>query len=358
MILDSPLVKSAVKKEEKTIGCNACSHRCMIADGQTGVCGIRANENGKLNLMVYEKPCAIWIDPIEKKPLYHFLPGSKSFSIGTFGCNFGCDFCQNSDISQAPREARQRDPKRWREYFEHLLNEQQTLTVKNAVENAIMNKCKSVSYTYNEPTIFTEYALDIMKEAEKRKSNLKHVYVTNGYETEECWKLLKGRLDAANIDLKAFTDEFYRKICKATLEPVLNSIKTAKKMGIWIEITTLLIPDKNDDDAELRQAAEFLAGIDREMPWHITSFHPDYKMLDSRPTPPESLIKAREIGLDAGLKHIYLGNLQDTYSNYETTICPKCGKHAVTRERFGVTENNIIDGKCRFCKNKIKGIWK
>ena len=353
MILDSPLVK----KEGKILRCNACNHRCMITEGHAGICGIRSNDNGKFNLSVYGRPCAIWIDPIEKKPLYHFLPGSKSFSIGTFGCNFGCDFCQNSDISQAPKEARQRDPKRWREYFEKMLENLQELPPKGAVETALANKCKSISYTYNEPTIFTEYAMDIMDEAKKRKSNLKHVYVTNGYETDECWDLLKGKLDAANIDLKSFNDTFYRNVCKATLEPVLNSIKFAKKTGMWVEVTTLLIPDKNDNPDELRQAAEFLAGIDKEMPWHITSFHPEYKMLDTKATPPESMIKAREIGLDAGLKHIYLGNLQGTYSNYETTICPKCKKTAINREGFSLIENNIIDGKCRFCKYKIKGIW-
>jgi pyruvate formate lyase activating enzyme len=345
------------KRKNNVLKCCACSHRCTIADGQTGICGVRANDNGEFNLLVYGKPCAVAIDPIEKKPLFHFLPGSTSFSLGTFGCNFACEFCQNWDMSQAPREAMARDPKVWREYFERLIDTQHTLTPEEAVRIAIAEKCKSVSYTYNEPTIFTEYALDIMKEAEKRKSGLKHVYVTNGYESEECWKLLKGKLDAANIDLKAFNDKFYRKTCKSSLEPVLQSIKTAKQLGIWIEVTTLLIAGGNDSPEELKAEAEWLAAIDREMPWHVTAFHPEYKMLDKPPTPPESLLKAREIGIDAGLKHVYTGNVPLAYADYESTKCPKCKKTIVKRSGISLSENNIIDGKCRFCKNKIKGVW-
>jgi len=265
--------------------------------------------------------------------------------------------CQNWDISQAPHEARQRDPKGWRGYFEKLVeNNKITLPPEKVVEEALRTGCKSISYTYNEPTIFTEYALDIMDAA--KGTGLKHVYVTNGYETPECWKALKGKLDAANIDLKAFNQNFYGKLCKATMEPVKESIKLAKKAGIWVEVTTLIVPGENDKLDELQAEAEFLASIDKDMPWHVTAFHPDYKMLDKEATGPEILIKAREIGKEAGIKHVYVGNVPFSYSAYETTTCPKCGKPIIIRVGFSVTENNLIDGKCRFCKEKIKGVWK
>ena len=354
MIIESTLVK----KEAGALHCSACNHRCLISNGQAGVCGVRTNDNCNFNLLVHSKPCAVWVDPVEKKPLFHFLPGSKSFSIGTFGCNLSCLFCQNWDISQAPREARKNDPSKWRLYFEKLLEGQRTLTPEAAIKTALASACSSISYTYNEPTIFTEYALDIMEEAKKANCTLKHVYVTNGYETEECWNALNGRLDAANIDLKAFNDKFYRNICGASIEPVLQSIKTAKKLGIWVEVTTLLIPGENDSLEELKAEAEWLASVDKEMPWHVTAFHPDYKMLDKLPTPPESLLKAREIGCEAGLKFVYVGNLPVEYADYENTKCPKCRKVLIKRDGFSVSENNILSGKCRFCKTKINGVWK
>jgi pyruvate formate lyase activating enzyme len=344
-----------VNKHEKYIECYACNHRCRIVDGQVGICGVRANEGGKFRLVVYGRPCAVWADPIEKKPLFHFQPGTRSYSIGTFGCNLTCAFCQNWDISQAPHDAKEKDPGRWRDYFSNLVARCPELPPEAIVKNALAEDCSSIAFTYNEPTIFTEYALDIMEIGLKK--SLKGVYVTNGFQTKECWERLDGYIHAANIDLKAFTERFYRDICHARLEPVKESIKIAKELGIWTEVTTLVIPGENDSDEELKQIAEFLHGIDPKMPWHVTAFTPQYKMLDKPRTPPESLIRAREIGKSAGLKHVYAGNLPFSYSNMESTICPKCGKSVVERVGFSVMKDNIKKGKCGFCGEAISGAW-
>lgn len=339
------------------IQCLACRRYCKIPEGQAGFCGVRANEGGKLRLTVYGKPCAVHIDPIEKKPLFHFLPGSRSFSIGTFGCNYSCSFCQNWDISQAPHDARQKEPQKWRSYFQKLVDMCEEWPPERVVDEALRQGCKSISFTYNEPTIFTEYAIDVMKLA--RKKGLRGVYVTNGYESEECWDAIKGHIDAANIDLKAYNKRFYRELCKVPdFEPVKESIIYARKKGIWVEVTTLIIPDWNDNEDEIRAEAEFLASVDPEMPWHVTAFHPDYKLLDREPTPPESLIRARKLGMMAGLRHIYCGNVPYSYSDYETTACPSCGKAIIRRSWFAVTEYGLSDGKCRFCKSAVKGVWK
>ena len=347
----------ARKSSDGTITCLACARYCKIPDNQAGFCGVRANDNGKLTLSVYGKPCAVWIDPVEKKPLFHFLPGSKSYSIGTFGCDFLCEFCQNWDISQAPSEARIRDPKHWRDYFQNLIDKLEFMPPETIVQRALDSGCKSISFTYNEPTIFTEYALDIMKIG--KRVGLRFIYVTNGYESRECWDALAPYLTAANIDLKAFNQNFYGKLCKANLEPVKESILYVKKKypKMWIEITTLLVPGWNDAESELLEETKWLAKIDKFMPWHVTAFHPDYKMQDVEPTKPEMLMHAREIGRSAGLNHVYCGNLGFSYSNYETTVCPKCKKELITRAGFSITNNNIIDGKCRFCKEKISGVW-
>jgi len=357
MVRNDPKAKMLAKKcDGGKIQCLACRRYCTIPDGNAGFCGVRMNEGGKLRLSVYGKPAAVWVDPIEKKPFFHFLPGSRSYSIGTFGCNFACSFCQNWDLSQAPQEARMRDPGRWKDYFARLLEGVPKLPPEEAVANAIGNGCKSISFTYNEPTIFTEYALDIMKIAKKK--GIKGTYVTNGYESHECWDRLAGSIDAANIDLKAYNQRFYTELARVPhFELVKDSIEYAKKKGIWVEITTLIIPGWNDKLDELKAEAEFLASVDPDMPWHVTAFHPDYKMMDANPTPPEILIKAREIGKMAGLKYVYCGNVGAGYSDYEGTDCPKCGKRLVSRIGFNVSENNAAGGKCRFCKTKISGIW-
>ena len=241
-------------------------------------------------------PDGSWIDPIEKKPFFHFLPGSRSFSLGTFGCNFACSFCQNWDLSQAHT--------RGREYFENLLRNCDEWSPERIVEEALTQRCKSISFTYNEPTIFTEYALDVMELA--RKKGLKGTYVTNGYETKECWDALVGKIDAANIDLKAYNQRFYTELCKVpNFEKIKDSVEYAKSLGIWVEVTTLLVPGWNDDPIELKAEADWLANVDPSTPWHVTTFHPDYQMLNSRSTSPESLIHAHAIGIKSGLKYVY-----------------------------------------------------
>lgn len=275
------------------VRCLACAHHCVIAEGRTGICGVRKNVKGELDLLVYGKPVAIHVDPIEKKPLYHFLPGTEILSFGTFGCNFRCSFCQNADMSQNRMQIAD--------------NRMQTIQPQEIVEMALKYKTPSIAYTYNEPTIFVEYAHDIMMLA--REAGLKNVFVSNGYESMETWEYIGPYLDAINIDLKSFSDDFYKKQCGARLQPVLDSIKECHRRKIWQEITTLLIPEENDSDKELTQIAEFIASVDKEIPWHISRFHPDYKMLDKDETSLQSLERARKIGLKAGLRFVYLGNV-------------------------------------------------
>lgn len=330
--------------KDNEIQCTACFRYCTIKDGKSGFCGVRKNKKGKLDLIVYGKPCSAWADPIEKKPLFHFLPGTKSYSIGTYGCNFSCDFCQNWDMSQAPKERA--------ETFERMIKNLNDLQPKKIVDEAISNECKSISYTYNEPTIFSEYAHDIGVLA--RKEGLKNVYVTNGYETKECWDYVSKFLDAANIDLKG-NDLFYKKLCGNVREkPVKDSVKYAKELGIWVEVTTLIIEGENDDVDFLKQTAEFLHSIDPEIPWHVTAFYPHYKMQNKQQTTLQTLVKARSVGEEIGLKNIYCGNV---ISKYENTHCPRCKKVVIERWGFNVTNKYVKEGKCSFCGNKISGVF-
>jgi pyruvate formate lyase activating enzyme len=338
------------------VRCLACNRYCVIREGNAGFCGVRANEGGKLKLVVHSKPAAVWVDPVEKKPFFHFLPGSKSFSLGTFGCNFSCSFCQNWDLSQAPHEARVKDPAKWMGYFRELVARCEDWPPERVVREALKNGCKSIAFTYSEPTIFTEYAIDVMKLA--RKKGLKGIYVTNGYESPECWDALKGHIDAANIDLKAYNQKFYTELCKVPdFTKVKESILYARKKGIWVEVTTLIIPGWNDKESEIKAEAEWLASIDPLMPWHVTAFHPDYKMLDTPSTPPESLVRIREIGKMAGLRYLYCGNVATYYSDYESTDCHSCGKRLITRLGYRITQDEAKAGRCRYCKAKIPGIW-
>ncbi len=330
------------KLKGKTIQCVACSRYCTIKEGEGGFCGVRKNIDGKLELIVYGKPCALWVDPIEKKPLYHFLPGSKSYSIGTFGCNYSCIFCQNWNISQLPKLDT---------FWEEKLKLCQELPPEKAVKEAIASGCKSISYTYNEPTIFSEYARDIGIIA--RKKGLKNVYVTNGYESKECWEYVSEFLDAANIDLKG-PEKFYEKLCHATMPPVKASIKRAHDLGIWVEVTTLLIEGENDNEKFLRETAEYIYSIDPEMPWHLTAFFPMYKMKNKPQTSAETLFRARELAKETGLKHVYCGNV---ISEYENTICPKCKKEIIKRVGFSISEYNLTKGTCNYCGYKLKGVF-
>lgn len=280
------------KLEKKKVRCSACSHRCLILDGKIGICSVRKNIDGKLRLLVYGKVIAKNIDPIEKKPLYHFLPKTFSYSIGTVGCNFRCLWCQNYDISQHKEKQIQ------------IAGEE--LSPEKIVEQAVKAKCKSISYTYNEPSIFVEFAVDTAKLA--RKKGLKNIFVTNGFMTEECINYFSNFIDAMNIDLKSFDDEVYKKYCGAKLQPVLDSIKLCHKKKIHIEITTLVIPGLNDSDEEFEKIAKFIASVDKNIPWYISRFFPMYKMLDKGFTPIETLKKAEKIGKKY-LKYVYVGNV-------------------------------------------------
>ncbi|HUT96431.1 MAG TPA: AmmeMemoRadiSam system radical SAM enzyme [Candidatus Paceibacterota bacterium] len=275
------------------VQCNACNHKCVILDKKRGICKVRENRNGKLYSLVYGKIIAEHIDPIEKKPLYHFLPGTFSLSFATAGCNFRCLHCQNADISQVPTAGSVGG---------------KTLIPEQIVQDALDGKCPSISYTYAEPTIFVEFALDCMKLAHKK--GLKNIWVSNGYMTKETLDLIEAYLDAINIDLKAFTEEFYQEICGARLKPVLENLVDIKKRKIHLEITTLIIPGKNDSEQELKNIAEFIKKeLGDEIPWHVSRFFPQYKLSDIPFTPVEKIYQAVEIGKKMGLKYVYPGNV-------------------------------------------------
>jgi len=328
------------KLGKKRVHCRLCAHRCKINEGDFGICGMRENVGGELRTFAYGKVIARHVDPIEKKPFYHFLPGSYAFSIATIGCNFRCSFCQNWTISQASARAE--------------VIEGEDMTPEAIVDAAIKSKCKSVSYTYTEPTIFFEYAYDTSRIA--RKKGLRNNFVTNGFMTKEAIDKIAPYLDAANIDLKFFNDKSYGRLCMGRLQPVIDSIRYMKKKGIWVEVTTLIVTGENDSEEEVRDIAKFLAGVDKDMPWHISRFHPDYKYLESEPTAIDVLKKAYEIGREEGLKYVYLGNVPAE----NDTICPGCGGVFVKRSVFEAepAENFQESGKCKKCGAGIAGVWK
>ena len=317
--------------------CYLCSHRCKISPGKFGLCGVRQNVDGKLYTLVYGDIIAAQVDPIEKKPLYHFLPGSTSYSIATIGCNFKCSFCQNWEISQLSKK-------------DNKISGSGTKP-SDIVKDALLADCKSISYTYTEPTVFFEYAYDTAVLA--RKKGLYNNFVTNGYMSIEAIETIKPYLDSANIDLKGFSEEFYQKFCQAHLGPVLESIRTMKKLGIWVEITTLIIPGQNDSEKDLKETAEFIASVGKEIPWHVSRFHPDYEYLDASPTPEETLNKAKAIGIQAGLRYIYLGNVSEGNDTY----CLGCKDLLIKRVGFDVVQNKIVDSKCPECRAKIAGVF-
>lgn len=337
------------KKPNGVVQCKACSWYCTITEGATGVCGVRENIKGDLYLLVYGKPVAVHIDPIEKKPLFHFLPGTEIFSIGTYGCNFSCDFCQNWDISQSPREL-----KNQRETLYKIIDACEDWPPEKIVKYCLQNKILSIAYTYNEPAIFFEYAYDTAKLA--HEAGLKNIFVSNGFESSEAIGKISPYLDANNIDLKAWNSDFYKNICHAKIDPVKENIRRFFDAGVWIEITTLLIPGHNDSDEDLKSIAEFLVNISPEIPWHVTAFHPDYKMQSVPSTPAATLERAYKIGKSAGLKYVYTGNIWGLKG--EDTYCPKCGMLLIKRSGAATTENYLHNGACLKCKFKIKGIWK
>jgi pyruvate formate lyase activating enzyme len=329
------------KLSERYIYCHLCAHECKIADNKFGLCGVRENVGGSLYTHAYGHLAAAHIDPVEKKPLYHFLPGSNSFSIAIAGCNFRCGFCQNWEISQAPIK---------REQGVSLSEDE--FTPKDLVDQALGNNCQSISYTYTEPTIFFEYAYDTAKLA--KAHGLRNIFVTNGYMTKACLKEISPYLDAANVDLKFFKDSSYKKICSASLSPVLDSIKLMKDLRLWVEITTLIIPGVNDSEEELSGIAKFILSVDKDIPWHVSRFHPDYKFNNYLPTPEETLKKAQSIGEGAGLNFVYAGNV---YGWGNDTLCPLCKKVLIKRDAFKVMQYNIKANKCVHCQNSIPGIF-
>lgn len=357
------MIKNSLKKAilfkklpEQTVQCLACKHYCKIGKGEVGICGVRQNIDGTLYLLVYGKAVAVNIDPIEKKPLFHFLPESKIFSLGTIGCNFACKFCQNWDISQASKGLKIKLAKEDRQddLDMEIGKMGYELSPEEIVAYCIKNQIPSIAYTYNEPAIFFEYTYDTAKLA--KKAGIKNVYVSNGYASTEAVDKMSGKLDAINIDLKSFSEKFYLEICKAKLQPVLDGLKYYFQKGIWIEITTLLITGKNDSAHELKQIADFIAGVSVDIPWHISKFHPEYQMRDVKTTTDATIEKAYKIGKKAGLKYVYAGNIYN--SKLQSTYCPHCNNLLIERD-WGYTDvKNGAKGKCVKCGFLIPGIWK
>lgn len=319
------------------ISCRLCAHRCRIQSGARGICGVRENRDGVLYSRVYGKVVAGNVDPIEKKPLFHFYPGSTSFSIATAGCNFRCDFCQNHSLSQSPRES------------EKIPG--QTVSPEEIVRYALQSGARSISYTYTEPTVYFEYALDTARLAHEK--GLKNVFVTNGFMTVEALDTIAPVLDGANVDLKSFRDDFYKTWCGGRLAPVLEALRRMKELGVWVEVTTLLIPGLNDSEAELAELAGFVAGLGRDTPWHVSRFHPLYRMGDRPVTPAASIHRAVRIGKETGLPFVYSGNLPGDEG--EHTYCAACGTRLIRRLGFVVQENALNQGRCSRCGAVVAG---
>ena len=321
--------------------CGLCSHHCRIAPNQRGLCQVRENRDGKLYSLVYGQVAAEAVDPVEKKPLYHFLPGSRTWSIATRGCNFRCSHCQNHSLSQVgPTE----NP------VGKLRSPQEVVAMARAAD------CQSISYTYSEPTIFFEFAEDCARLA--REQGLKNIFVSNGYMSSQAAERAADAgkwLDAANIDIKAFSEKFYREICGAKLAPVLETVQRLHSLGVWLEITTLIIPGLNDREAELQSLAQFLAQISPDIPWHLSAFHPAYNLTNAPRTSLEILLKAREIGQTAGLRYVYLGNVMLVGAG--DTQCPGCGKAVIQRGNFQIELQNYAAGSCRNCGCNLAGCW-
>jgi len=324
--------------EHKKVTCILCAHRCVIKEGKRGICGVRENREGTLYALDYGQVIARHIDPIEKKPLFHFQPGTESYSVATAGCNFRCLHCQNYEISQMPKVSKQ------------ILGEE--MTAKATVEEVAASGCGSIAYTYTEPTIFFEFARDCMVLAKER--GIKNIFVTNGYMTKECLDACDGLLDGANVDVKAFTEGFYKRVCGAKLAPVLKSVEYMKKIGVWVEVTTLIIPTMNDSEEELREIARWISTTDKRIPWHISAFYPTYKMDNLPRTPAESLTRAREIGFEEGLRYVYTGNIPGDPG--ESTYCYKCNERLIHRYGFTVHDNCIINAQCPRCGAAIDGV--
>jgi len=320
--------------------CTLCPHLCHVGKGLYGVCGVRKNNQGQLDTLIYGLAAAINLDPIEKKPLFHYLPGSKSLSIATVGCNFKCAFCQNYDISQASKGKN-------REQFGRAVSPGEVVAMAKQTGSA------TIAFTYSEPTIFYEYAYDCAKLASEE--GIHGIFVSNGFISEEPLRAIRPYVHAYNVDLKSFNPDYYRKIMGARLEPVLEALKLIKQLGFWLEVTTLVIPTQNDSDEELTKIAEFVAGLGPETPWHVSAFHPDYKMTDLPRTSVETLRRARKIGLDVGLQFVYSGNMPG--DDGESTYCPSCDEQLIHRIGYRVLANRLTKGCCPDCGQAIAGVW-
>jgi pyruvate formate lyase activating enzyme len=326
------------KIDNETAQCLICSHFCKIKNENRGICGVRKNEKGDIISIFKDRVLAQSpYDPIEKKPLFHFMPGTKVFSIGTGGCNFSCKFCQNWEISQFGKE-------------EKLLRSSKKISSGDIISFCIKEKIPSIAYTYNEPAVFLELALNMAKLA--KKNEIKNVFVTNGFLSRYALNEILPFLDAANIDLKSFRNDFYKKLCGGRLEPVLDNIKFLHKNNVWIEVTTLLITDENDSEEELRDIAGFLASVSPDIPWHISRYFPKFQM-KNRQTPIKTIEKAYKIGKEAGLKYVYTGNLR--FEGKEDTFCPTCSNLLIKRDGYLISENHLQNGACPNCKTKIAG---
>lgn len=320
------------------VRCNLCNHRCVIPEGGKGVCRVRVNEGGRLYTLVYGKTISQHIDPIEKKPLYHFLPGSRTYSIATPGCNFHCQWCQNWGIVHMSMDD-----------YDTLGRKANPAEI---VSSAKRSGSQSIAYTYTEPTVFFEYVYEIAKLA--HQEGLRNVFVTNGYMTVEMLDIFHPYLDAANVDLKSFREETYHHYVGAELQPILENLKKMKELDIWLEVTTLIVPGLNDDPVEVRDAAQFIfKEIGPETPWHISRFIPHHKMSDRPPTSLVTLSQARQIGIEEGLHFVYIGNVADDSNTY----CNECGNLLICRKGFLVHELNLRDGCCSVCGKPIVGVW-
>jgi len=319
------------------VRCFLCAQHCIISPAKRGICAVRENRDGTLYSLVYGKVIARHIDPIEKKPLFHFYPGSSSYSIATVGCNFRCLHCQNYEISQYPK------------VYPDIPGED--MTPEDVVREAELAGCQSISYTYTEPTIFFEFAYDCARLAHEK--GIRNVFVSNGYTGPEATRAIAPYLDGNNIDLKG-DDNFYKKVAGARLQPVLDTIKLMKELGVWVEVTTLIIPTYNDSEDFLKWVADFIKSIDRAIPWHVTQFYPTYKLTDQPRTPVSTLRRAREIGLKAGLKYVYEGNVPG--EGGENTYCPNCGELLIERFGFSLTTIKMKNSVCTKCGAYIDGI--
>lgn len=327
--------------KDDEVECRLCCHRCRIGNEAFGICGMRQNKKGRLMTHAYGRVIAANSDPIEKKPLYHFLPGSHAFSIATIGCNFRCTFCQNWQISQAS------------EHKAPVLRGR-AMSPTDIVQEAFAKSCQTIAYTYTEPTVFFEYAYDTACLA--REKGLANVFITNGFMTREALKTAAPVLDACNVDLKAYNEDFYKTVCKGRLAPVLATIQCLKELNIWVEVTTLVVPGVNDGEAELRGIARFLADVDVQIPWHLSRFHPDYKYQDAEPTPLSVLQKAYHTAKQEGLQHVYFGNVVPPPEARDTR-CPYCLETLI--ERSGPRPEIMLEtnGRCPHCGAQLAGVF-